>query len=113
MAQSVMDIDSNYILARVQCLTASATRLTQDTQKDRKRIKIFNNGPNTIYVGGSTVTAATGFPIPAGTGQEFRLRNTQTGPSDGTPATPAYPLYGITVTANQASPADTAVYEGE
>lgn len=55
----------------------------------RDSIRIFNNGSNAIYIGpANTVTALTGFPIPAGTqfvddgGQLDWYGITSTGSSD-------------------------------
>lgn len=33
---------------------------------NRRAVQIYNNSSNTIYIGGSDVTTATGFPVPAG-----------------------------------------------
>lgn len=101
----VADVGSSFITQKVAVLTTSV-RITQDTQSDRKRIKVFNNGPNPIYVGpDSTVTTGTGFPVPAGTSAEFRLRTSTE--SHGT----AGQLWAIAGTASQTSPLDTRVYE--
>lgn len=32
-------------------------------EADLRRATIYNSGPNTVYVGGDDVTAATGFPV--------------------------------------------------
>lgn len=38
--------------------------LLADNDPQRRMLLVANNGPNAIYVGPSTVTAATGFPVP-------------------------------------------------
>jgi hypothetical protein len=65
----------------------------------QKRVSIYNNGPNAIYIGGQNiaVTVATGFKIPSG--GSFVL----------SPGTINGPIIAIAETANQVSPADTRV----
>lgn len=52
----------SFIQAKTVSVTNAATQLT-DTVLSRESLLIENNGPVTVYVGNSDVTAATGFPI--------------------------------------------------
>lgn len=81
-------------------LTAAlvGTAVLPNSSNDRKNITVYNNGPNTIYIGDSTVTTTTGLPIPAGS----QLSADYGGRSA---------LYAIAATAAQVSPADTRVLE--
>ena len=46
--------------------TATQLNLTAAWNSRRSRV-LYNNGPNTIWIGGDNgVTAANGFPVPAG-----------------------------------------------
>lgn len=102
MAMHVQDSDSLVKIQAVQCLTASAKQLSGNDgiTSDRKRVRITNLGPNTIFIGtSSAVTAANGYPVAAAAEREFRLDSGQD-------------LWGIASTADQSSPADTRVYEG-
>lgn len=62
----------------------------------RERVTIQNLGPNAIYIGrDSSVATTTGMQIPAGGVASLDY--------------PQTPYYGIAVTANQSSPANTRV----
>lgn len=78
---------------------ASAAVQVASTNSARNAIAIFNNGPNTIWCGGtSAVTTATGFPILTQTflAVDVRIANNGTGK-----------IFCIASTADQVSPADT------
>lgn len=74
-------------------VTTSATRLdsadSADDGQPGQSVAVYNNGTATIYLGGSSVTTATGSPVPAGTW----------GPS--MDLTPAEGLYGIVASGTQ------------
>lgn len=88
--------------AAVQVLASAATLLTAANAVTGSRgpIYIQNLGPNAIYVGGSGVTSATGFQVPA-------AGSITIGAVYGGDA-----LYARAVTADQVSPADTRVLIG-
>lgn len=51
-------------------VTTTATRLDTEVETDRNRsssVAVFNNGSQTVYVGGADVTTSNGIPVPAGT----------------------------------------------
>jgi hypothetical protein len=55
-----------YIHTTAVTVSTSLTKLpSYGVLENRRAIIIYNNGANTIYVGGSTVTANTGLPIAA------------------------------------------------
>jgi hypothetical protein len=83
----------------VQCLTASATAIGSTT--NRKAIAITNLGPNIIYLGTSTVTTSTGFPL-AANGGFIALDLSLIG---------NLKVYCIAATGNQVSPSDTRFLE--
>jgi hypothetical protein len=66
-----------------------------DQSMGRGSLLISNRGPNAIYLGGTDVTTATGFPIPAGESIEMDETNGA--------------VYAIAETANQATPANTRI----
>ena len=81
--------------SRVNLLTATPTLLAV-AGHNATRIVIQNAGPNSSFVGGSTVATTTGFAIPAGTSNYVVPgRNTA--------------VYAIAGTADQVSPANTSV----
>lgn len=58
------------VSSRAVSVATTATRLDTSTETGGQRgssIAIYNNGSATIYLGGSTVTTATGTPVAAGT----------------------------------------------
>lgn len=90
----------------VSVLSSAATLVPTTPMKGRNAISIYNNGPNTIWCGfTSTVTTATGYPIPTLTslGIDITCANVNTCPS----------VYCRASTADQASPADTRIIEAE
>jgi hypothetical protein len=44
----------------------------------RRDIAIRNNGPNTVYLGGSAVTSANGFPLGSGDDIAYSLGESET-----------------------------------
>jgi hypothetical protein len=56
---------------------AIATQIYNPAAVGTPAVSIFNNGSVTAYIGGSSVTAGTGFPLPSGQG--FDLPNLSTG----------------------------------
>lgn len=44
-------------------VTDTITAIPTDNLDNRKAIAVFNNSNNTVYVGGSTVTTTTGYPL--------------------------------------------------
>lgn len=75
------------VKSRAVSVATTATQLDSTTDNDDgspgESIAVYNNGAATIYIGGSSVTTATGSPVAAGTwGPTFDL-----GPGE--------PLYGI------------------
>lgn len=64
----------------------------------RRRISVFNLGPNPVYLGDSGVTVANGFPLPAGASELLE-------------AGPGIELYAIAATADQVAGAGTRVLE--
>lgn len=71
-----------------------ATKIPTVPLAARKSMTLINEGANTIYIGGSTVTSANGVPIPAGG-------------SIGIGVGPAVDVYGLAATA----PTNMAVLE--
>lgn len=66
------------VKSRAVSVATTATRLDSTTDNDDEirgqSVAVYNNGSATIYVGGSTVTTATGAPIAAGAwGPSFDL----------------------------------------
>lgn len=49
----------------VQCGT-TPTLISPSPLAGREGLGVYNNGPNTIYIGGSAVTTAKGWPVPPG-----------------------------------------------
>lgn len=47
-------------------VTTTATKIPASIAEGRASIILLNNGSYTVYIGGSGVTAATGFPLEAG-----------------------------------------------
>ena len=80
---------------RVNVLTATPTLLVA-AGANANRVVIQNAGPNSIFVGGSTVATTTGFAIPTGT-TNYVVQGKNTA------------VYAIAGTADQASPANTSV----
>lgn len=78
------------IVSEVITVATSATLVSSGgrTIDDMVGLAVFNAGANTIYLGGSTVTTAAGFPLAAGASATFDL-----GPSD--------LLYGIVAAATE------------
>lgn len=52
--------------------TAGGTDLRATDLANRKWLTLYNNGNKTVFVGPSGVSAATGFPLPAGAALEMR-----------------------------------------
>lgn len=92
----------------VACQT-TATALPTTSMNGRDGIAIFNLGGGTIYVGNSTVTTATGFPVLQNTGISIALGYNKNVLQPGWTG-PGVQLYCI-AGANQVSPADTRVME--
>lgn len=44
----------------------------------RHDIAVRNNGPNTVYIGGSAVTSTTGFPLGSGDDMAYTLGESET-----------------------------------
>jgi hypothetical protein len=66
--------------SRAVTVTDAATRLDASTDGDDsmagQAIAVYNNGASTVYLGGSTVTTATGVPVAAsswGPGMELSI----------------------------------------
>lgn len=57
-------------------VTTSATRLDTGAANNPQgsAIGVYNNGASTVYLGGSGVTTATGFPLAAGTSLSVDLK---------------------------------------
>ncbi len=47
-------------------ITSAAPVLAWDATTGRREIAIYNDGPGTVYVGGSSVTSSNGLPVGAG-----------------------------------------------
>lgn len=62
------------IVARAVSVLTTATEIAPVAMRRSDQIHVFNNGTTTIFVGPSTVTLASGYPILAGTGKVFEGR---------------------------------------
>lgn len=62
---------------RAVTVTTTATRLDTVNESDSvsgSSVALYNNGSVTVYIGlAATVTAATGFPLAAGSSMSFQL----------------------------------------
>lgn len=55
------------VAARAVSVLSTATRLDTTTEQwDQSSLVFYNNGSETVYLGGSGVTTATGVPVSAG-----------------------------------------------
>jgi hypothetical protein len=54
------------LLSTVEYPGATATLIGSPVLKGRRSMDIYNDGSNTVYIGGSGVTTANGRPIAAG-----------------------------------------------
>lgn len=57
-------------------VSASATLLhtaTNASARDPQPIRIYNNGAQTVFIGGATVTAAAGSPVTSASAVEFQF----------------------------------------
>jgi hypothetical protein len=52
-----------------------ATAPTGRGEDGRISYEIYNNGPNTCYLGASDVTTSTGIPLPAGSSRSISIRH--------------------------------------
>ena len=63
------------IFSGVQSVTTSPTALPSNVVNDS--VTVTNLGPSTIYIGGSSgVTTSTGYPLPSGASQGYKVSNT-------------------------------------
>lgn len=56
-----------YVKSRSVTVTTSITPLPGEVLSNRRSLVFYNNGAQTVYVGGSDVTVDNGVPVPAGT----------------------------------------------
>jgi hypothetical protein len=61
------------VSAAATSVAATATDLRATDLADRKYMFVYNNGNRKIYIGGSGVTTAAGFPISPGSALEMRI----------------------------------------
>lgn len=65
--------------ARAVTVTTTATRLDSDNDNDDAQVGqafcLYNNGAATVYIGGSGVTTAAGYPLAAGEHMTFDVSN--------------------------------------
>lgn len=87
----------------VDVLASGATQLVAANAK-RTLLMIDNTGPNTIYLGTSSVTTSTGMPV--------RTNGSAAFSNDGKDASCTEAWFAIAATADQAGTADTRVLEG-
>lgn len=62
-------------------VTATATILhvsTNASSRDPQPIRIYNNGAQTVFIGGATVTAAAGTPVTSASGVDFQFTSQET-----------------------------------
>jgi hypothetical protein len=57
----------------VTTVTTTATAIPSSAKTGRRTILVYNNGSNTVYLGGSAVTTASGYPLNAGEEKAFDL----------------------------------------
>jgi len=70
---SVQDQANTALAANAVSVTSTAAALVAAPLSNRKFLTIANNGLKTVYVGGSSVTATTGFPVAPGSALDIRL----------------------------------------
>lgn len=93
------DLPGQIFNGAVQVTTAAAVKVPTSCAKARNAIAIYNNGPNTIWCGGTAaVSNTTGFPIATTTMLSIDVACN----ADGSAA-----LWCISDTADQSSPNDT------
>lgn len=51
--------------------SSSTTNLTITPLSGRRKLMVFNLGPQTVFVGNSGITTSTGYPIPSGNEKLF------------------------------------------
>lgn len=61
------------IVAGSTNVTSTATAIPSTAATGRKTIMVKNAGEVTVYLGGSTVTTATGYPLDAGEEKAFDM----------------------------------------
>lgn len=97
------DLPGQIFSGAVNVTTAAAVKVPTACSKARNALALYNNGPNTIWCGGtSAVTTSTGYPI---------LAASQLGVDVACNADGSAALWCIASSADQVSPANTRYIE--
>lgn len=64
---------SSELVGSTTTISTTAAVIPTTAQTNRRTMLVYNNGSETVYLGGSTVTATTGYPLEPGQEKGFDI----------------------------------------